>query len=122
MIIMALDHTRDFFGAPGSPTNLATASVALFFTRWITNICRSFSCSLERAPFSHCANEPSPSCHDSSSRAASGSFFWTLSSSAAWPFSSTDYHTPPPPAKLCKVFQRWKISLDFGGIAAQTLA
>jgi uncharacterized membrane protein len=39
MIIMALDHTRDFFGAPGSPTNLATASVALFFTRWITNIC-----------------------------------------------------------------------------------
>jgi uncharacterized membrane protein len=39
MIIMALDHTRDFFGAAGSPTNLATASIALFFTRWITNIC-----------------------------------------------------------------------------------
>jgi uncharacterized membrane protein len=39
MVIMALDHTRDFFGIPGSPTNLATASVALFFTRWITNIC-----------------------------------------------------------------------------------
>src|SRR3984885_5868188 len=39
MIIMALDHTRDYFGMPGSPTNLATASVALFFTRWITNIC-----------------------------------------------------------------------------------
>jgi uncharacterized membrane protein len=39
MIIMALDHTRDFFGQPGSPTNLATASTALFFTRWITNIC-----------------------------------------------------------------------------------
>src|SRR5580698_3174826 len=39
MIIMALDHTRDYFGVPGSPTNLATASVALFFTRWITNIC-----------------------------------------------------------------------------------
>ena len=29
MIIMALDHTRDYFGMPGSPTNLATASVAL---------------------------------------------------------------------------------------------
>ena len=28
MIIMALDHTRDFFGQPGSPTNLATASIA----------------------------------------------------------------------------------------------
>ena len=39
MIIMALDHTRDFFGVPGSPTNLATASVALFFTRWITHFC-----------------------------------------------------------------------------------
>jgi uncharacterized membrane protein len=39
MIIMALDHTRDYFGMPGSPTNLATASVALFFTRWITNFC-----------------------------------------------------------------------------------
>ncbi|HXT48601.1 MAG TPA: heparan-alpha-glucosaminide N-acetyltransferase domain-containing protein, partial [Gemmatimonadaceae bacterium] len=40
MIIMALDHTRDYFGIPGqSPTNLATASAALFFTRWITNIC-----------------------------------------------------------------------------------
>jgi uncharacterized membrane protein len=39
MIIMALDHTRDFFGQPGFPTNLATASVALFLTRWITNIC-----------------------------------------------------------------------------------
>jgi uncharacterized membrane protein len=39
MIIMALDHTRDFFGQPGSPTNLATASAALFFTRWVTNIC-----------------------------------------------------------------------------------
>ena len=39
MIIMALDHTRDFFGKPGRPTNLATASAALFFTRWITNFC-----------------------------------------------------------------------------------
>jgi uncharacterized membrane protein len=39
MILMALDHTRDFFGQPGSPTNLATASAALFFTRWITYFC-----------------------------------------------------------------------------------
>lgn len=39
IVIMALDHTRDFFGQPGSPTNLATASAALFFTRWITNFC-----------------------------------------------------------------------------------
>lgn len=40
MIIMALDHTRDFFGdVTSSPTNLATTTVALFFTRWITHIC-----------------------------------------------------------------------------------
>ena len=40
MIIMALDHTRDYFGIPGqNPTDLATASAALFMTRWITNIC-----------------------------------------------------------------------------------
>ena len=40
MIIMALDHTRDFFGIPGqNPTNLATTTPALFFTRWITYFC-----------------------------------------------------------------------------------
>ncbi len=40
MVIMALDHTRDYFGdAAASPTNLASASAALFATRWITNIC-----------------------------------------------------------------------------------
>jgi uncharacterized membrane protein len=39
MVLMALDHTRDFFGLPGDPTNLATASVPLFFTRWITHFC-----------------------------------------------------------------------------------
>lgn len=40
MMIMALDHTRDFFGVPGdNPTNLATASTALFLTRWITHFC-----------------------------------------------------------------------------------
>jgi uncharacterized membrane protein len=40
MIIMALDHTRDFFGIPGqNPTNLANATAALFLTRWITYFC-----------------------------------------------------------------------------------
>ena len=42
MIIMALDHVRDFFhqGAmSGSPTNLATTTPVLFFTRWITHFC-----------------------------------------------------------------------------------
>ena len=40
MIVMALDHTRDFFGVIAiSPTDVAHASAALFFTRWITHIC-----------------------------------------------------------------------------------
>jgi uncharacterized membrane protein len=40
MILMTLDHTRDFFGDPGaSPTNLANTTVALFLTRWVTHFC-----------------------------------------------------------------------------------
>lgn len=40
VIVMALDHVRDFFGDPGArPTDLGTATAALFFTRWITHIC-----------------------------------------------------------------------------------
>jgi len=40
MIIMALDHTRDFFGNSGlNPTDPATTTIPLFFTRWITHFC-----------------------------------------------------------------------------------
>ena len=42
MIIMALDHVRDFIhrGAmSGSPTDLATTTPMLFLTRWITHFC-----------------------------------------------------------------------------------
>ena len=40
LILMALDHVRDFLGKPGvSPTDLATTTVPLFFTRWITHFC-----------------------------------------------------------------------------------
>jgi uncharacterized membrane protein len=40
MILMALDHTRDFLGVRGiSPTNLEQASAGLFLTRWITHFC-----------------------------------------------------------------------------------
>src|SRR5262245_12979104 len=48
MVIMALDHVRDFFykapfqnaGAVATgPTDLATTTPALFFTRWITHFC-----------------------------------------------------------------------------------
>ena len=40
MILMALDHTRDFFGTFGAnPTSLASTTAPLFFTRWITHLC-----------------------------------------------------------------------------------
>jgi len=40
MILMALDHTRDFFGNSGlNPTDPGTTTVPLFFTRWITHYC-----------------------------------------------------------------------------------
>jgi len=40
MILMAIDHTRDFFGNSGiNPTNPATTTIPLFFTRWITHFC-----------------------------------------------------------------------------------
>jgi uncharacterized membrane protein len=40
MVLMALDHARDFIGSHAvSPTDLAHTSVALFFTRWITHYC-----------------------------------------------------------------------------------
>lgn len=42
IVIMALDHSRDFFhfnGFSEEPTNLATTTPFLFFTRWITHFC-----------------------------------------------------------------------------------
>jgi uncharacterized membrane protein len=39
MILMALDHVRDYIGVPGNPTDVTRATAALFFTRWITHLC-----------------------------------------------------------------------------------
>jgi uncharacterized membrane protein len=42
MIIMALDHVRDYFNNSAyifDPTDLSKTSVILFFTRWITHFC-----------------------------------------------------------------------------------
>ena len=40
MVVMAMDHVRDFFSAAKyEPTDLAHASTVLFFTRWVTHFC-----------------------------------------------------------------------------------
>jgi uncharacterized membrane protein len=42
MVIMALDHTRDFFhihALTGDPLDAATTNPILFFTRWVTHFC-----------------------------------------------------------------------------------
>jgi uncharacterized membrane protein len=42
MVIMVLDHTRDWVhrtGLTGDPLNLATTTPLLYFTRWITHLC-----------------------------------------------------------------------------------
>src|SRR5438309_4827950 len=42
MIIMLLDHTREYVNADAllfSPTDLSKTTAALFFTRWITHFC-----------------------------------------------------------------------------------
>jgi uncharacterized membrane protein len=40
MIVMALDHTREFFSTvPFDPLDLARTTPGLFFTRWITHFC-----------------------------------------------------------------------------------
>jgi uncharacterized membrane protein len=39
MVIMALDHVRDYFYSSNDPLDLQTTTTFLFFTRWITHYC-----------------------------------------------------------------------------------
>ncbi|WP_315822515.1 DUF1624 domain-containing protein [Paraflavitalea speifideaquila] len=42
MVIMALDHVRDYFHADAlvnDPLDLTKTNIVLFFTRWITHYC-----------------------------------------------------------------------------------
>ena len=40
MVLMAIDHARDFWSAtPYRPEDLTQASISLFLTRWVTHLC-----------------------------------------------------------------------------------
>jgi uncharacterized membrane protein len=45
IVLMALDHVRDYFTAARfSPLDLSHTDPALYFTRWITHFCARSSC------------------------------------------------------------------------------
>ncbi len=49
MVVMALDHTRDYFHAPSfffDPADPSQTSIPIFFTRWITHFCAPAFCFL----------------------------------------------------------------------------
>ena len=55
MIVMAIDHVRDFFHAGAlhgqNPVDFATTTPALFLTRWITHFCApNFSLAKPKIP------------------------------------------------------------------------
>ena len=83
MIIMALDHTRDFFGSPARLPILPYLTVALFHALNTHFAHLSSSCLPAPAPFSRYASEPNLNCRDSSLRAVSGSSFSNSRCSAA---------------------------------------
>lgn len=81
MIIMALDHIRDFFhiGAMSfSPTDLAQTTPVLFLTRWVTHFCMPvfmFLAGMGAFLFGSAAIQKA-GFHGSFGRAASGSLCW----------------------------------------------
>src|SRR5215469_4454962 len=74
MVLMAIDHTRDFFGNTGvNPTDPATTTMPLFFTRWITHFCApTFFLPQARERFSPGGAGRPENCRGSCSPAASG--------------------------------------------------
>ena len=74
MILMALDHVRDYFGNPAAnPTDLATTTVPLFFTRWVTHFCAPvFFLLTGTGAYLMLRRKPVPQLSASCSRAGSG--------------------------------------------------
>ena len=79
MIVMALDHVRDFFhrsAMTSSPTDLAVTTPMLFFTRWITHLCAPafmLTAGLGAFLWWHSSGRRKDSCRRFWSRAAAGS-------------------------------------------------
>ena len=88
IIIMALDHVRDFSSAAAmsfSPTDLSRTTAPLFFTRWITHFCPCCASSCSRSGLAPCAT-------------ARSSFFSSLhrlSAARAKPFPRTTASASP---------------------------
>src|ERR1041385_392812 len=79
MVIMALDHVRDFMtNIPFVPEDLTNTYSSLFFTRFVTHFCAPvFSFLAAQAHFWRLrAGNPSSRFRGSSSRAVYGSSFW----------------------------------------------
>ncbi len=74
MILMALDHVRDFFGVPGvNPTDPATTTIPLFFTRWVTHFCAPvFFLLTGTGAYLSLRKNPKGNCRDFCSPAVSG--------------------------------------------------
>jgi uncharacterized membrane protein len=54
IVVMAIDHVRDYFMVGGEPDPLANPDIgaALFFTRWITHFCAPASRGAALLPWS----------------------------------------------------------------------
>ena len=81
VIIMALDHVREFFHSGAmlfQPEDLTRTTAALFFTRWITHICAPvfmFTAGLAHTS-GWAAGARRANCRASSGSEASGLWFW----------------------------------------------
>jgi uncharacterized membrane protein len=93
MVVMLLDHTRDFVHQDAlyfDPANLDRTTPALFFTRWITHYCAPIFVVLAGtgAYLQLSRGKTKSSCRNSCGRAASGSSSWSSRWCAPWPPST----------------------------------